>query len=272
MEHILQTEKNKLPRVLHKLSLCFNPFKRIQLKSTEITGLSNDMLEFEEKFNEDTIKIIELFLKKLGKPQQICLIAHNGLKFDFPLLKKAFDKHNKQLNQDLFLCDSLEIFQKSNELQNERLRNYKMKECKKQQLKNEITFDLNDSETGENLVLEDTDQNVESFVQCELERLVQEDQITDTPQTLSSSTSFQFKTPSSKEKLKSEFDEIYNFENSMKQRQILNESTPKRIYCEKTSFYKPPRKSAIEIEKNEVIFLSILCNFVQLHFFFLTEA
>ena len=44
------------------------------------------MLQNEEKFNENTFYLLTAFLNKLKKP--ICLIAHNGDKFDFPLLQQ----------------------------------------------------------------------------------------------------------------------------------------------------------------------------------------
>lgn len=37
-DSLISTVINQLPRVIHKISLCINPFKRIQTKSTEITG------------------------------------------------------------------------------------------------------------------------------------------------------------------------------------------------------------------------------------------
>lgn len=37
---ILNTERNDLPRVLNKLSICVNPAKQISFESTRITGWS----------------------------------------------------------------------------------------------------------------------------------------------------------------------------------------------------------------------------------------
>lgn len=37
-DHMLNSKKNELPRVLNKLTLCVNPMKLIQLRSTELTG------------------------------------------------------------------------------------------------------------------------------------------------------------------------------------------------------------------------------------------
>lgn len=37
-DSIMSTVINELPRVIHKISLCINPFKRIQTRASEITG------------------------------------------------------------------------------------------------------------------------------------------------------------------------------------------------------------------------------------------
>lgn len=106
-----------LPRVQHKLTLCFNPWKRISEKSTEITGLTNELLEHENKFDKNAMNLLESFLLQLQQP--VCLIAHNGDKFDFPLLKKQHDILGGNLQLDLKCCDSLPIFRKIDEM-NER--------------------------------------------------------------------------------------------------------------------------------------------------------
>lgn len=234
VEHFLQTDKNELPRVLHKLTLCFNPFKRISIKSTEITGLDNHMLEHERTFDEDSVKLVQLFLKKLGDGK-ICLIAHNGKKFDLPLLKKAFEKRSSKLNEDYLFCDSLEIFQKLHELHNERLANYRMKEFEKLDSKLEFSLGLSN--------LEDTDQNLQSFLESELGQLEEEEKS-------------EFKVPSTsnskKEEDTGEMKEFSNFGAAMRERQVLNETTPKRLQSEQTSNCEPPRKTVNVTEKSLV--------------------
>lgn len=110
-EHILNTKKTELPRVLHKLSLCINPSKMITLGSTDISGmrnfliklcddystfnflgLDNYMLEYENKFNTNVANIIIGFLQHLQQP--VCILAQNGDKFDFPILKKELQRLN----------------------------------------------------------------------------------------------------------------------------------------------------------------------------------
>lgn len=48
------------------------------------------MLEHESSFNQDAANILTNFLKHLRQP--VCLVAHNGYSFDFPVLKHAFSK------------------------------------------------------------------------------------------------------------------------------------------------------------------------------------
>lgn len=105
VEHFLM---GTAPRVLHKLTLCFNPSKRIDLKSSDITGLTNELLEYENKFDENAMTLLEKFLSQLQQP--VCLISHNGEKFDFPLLKKRFEVLKVSVPDTLKCCDSLKVF------------------------------------------------------------------------------------------------------------------------------------------------------------------
>lgn len=109
VDHLLSTFKEYVPRVLHKLTLCFNPYKRIQLEASEITGLTNELLEQDNKFDQNAMTMIECFINKLQQP--VCLIAHNGNKFDFPLFKKQYDLLNGHFPENLRCCDSLIVFQ-----------------------------------------------------------------------------------------------------------------------------------------------------------------
>lgn len=54
------------------------------------TGLSNEMLENESPFDENTAKCLNNFLNRMERP--ICLVAHNGYGFDFPILRYVYDK------------------------------------------------------------------------------------------------------------------------------------------------------------------------------------
>lgn len=112
VDHFLDP-KVKLPRVQAKLTLCFNPFKRISLQSSEITGLTNELLERENKFDKNAMNALECFLFQLQQP--VGLIAHNGTGFDFPLLKKRYDLLDGAFPSTIKCCDSLQVFKKLNE-------------------------------------------------------------------------------------------------------------------------------------------------------------
>jgi len=51
-----------------------------------ITGLDNFMLEEHKPFDQGLFSVLEGFLERLPPP--VCLLAHNGLRFDFPILAR----------------------------------------------------------------------------------------------------------------------------------------------------------------------------------------
>ncbi|XP_058834143.1 uncharacterized protein LOC131691625 [Topomyia yanbarensis] len=107
-QHILDTKHGDLPRVLHKQTLCLNPRRMIHPKASETTGLYNDLLEHEHKFNSKTAQLIVLFLERLQSPT--CLVAHNGNRFDFIILKKELEALDAKLPDDVYCVDSLPLF------------------------------------------------------------------------------------------------------------------------------------------------------------------
>ncbi|XP_050075065.1 uncharacterized protein LOC126562562 [Anopheles maculipalpis] len=108
-DHLVESN-TELPRVMHKLSLCFNPFRMITLGSSQATGLYNDLLEKEAKFDANAGEMVKLFLDRLQKP--ICLVAHNGNQFDFILLKQHLLRIGVPLPAELYCVDSLPAFRK----------------------------------------------------------------------------------------------------------------------------------------------------------------
>merc|ERR1712172_276017 len=93
------------PRVMNKLTLCFNPDKMILSEATFYSGLTNSMLEDQAKFDSDTGSLLTAWLKRLPGP--VCLVAHNGDKFDFDLLQKEIRGAGASLKSDLFCADTL---------------------------------------------------------------------------------------------------------------------------------------------------------------------
>lgn len=74
----------QLPRVLHKYTRLFYPRKLITPKVEEITGLSNALLYRLPGFSQMSAEAISLFLEL---PKPLAIVAHNGDRFDFPILK-----------------------------------------------------------------------------------------------------------------------------------------------------------------------------------------
>ncbi|KAG7171881.1 uncharacterized protein LOC121862338 [Homarus americanus] len=74
----------QLPRVLHKYTRLYYPRKLIMPAVEDITGLSNELLHRLPGFSEASAEAIRLFL---DLPQPLSLVAHNGNRYDFPLLK-----------------------------------------------------------------------------------------------------------------------------------------------------------------------------------------
>ncbi|XP_044759101.1 uncharacterized protein LOC123316883 isoform X2 [Coccinella septempunctata] len=104
------------PRVRNKLNLCLNPCKFISPDSTSITGLSNELLERQTPFSLDTVNTINDFLNLQQKP--ICLVAHNGNGFDYPILRAEIINAKGKISEDILCIDSLSYFKDLHEKQN----------------------------------------------------------------------------------------------------------------------------------------------------------
>ncbi|CAH0717992.1 unnamed protein product, partial [Brenthis ino] len=72
-KHLVATRNGLMPRVQNKITLCLNP-------------------------------------QKLILPGPVCLIAHNGLYYDFPILKSHLEKIGAKFSVDLLCSDSLYAF------------------------------------------------------------------------------------------------------------------------------------------------------------------
>lgn len=100
---VIVTPHGSLPPV-SKLSLVFNPGRPIDPEAVKLNGLSNDLLRHAPVFRQK-IETIVSFLKELPKP--VCLVAHNGNRFDFKILLAEFNDANMLLPDDLLCVDSL---------------------------------------------------------------------------------------------------------------------------------------------------------------------
>ncbi|XP_032782017.2 three-prime repair exonuclease 1 [Daphnia magna] len=106
----LHGQPKQVPRVTNRLNLCIYPSRLVDPEATNKTKLDNYNLEHQSKFDEDVFSVIFSFLNRLKKP--ICLIAHNGFRFDFPILRSEIAKLEKELPEEIFCADSLLIFRK----------------------------------------------------------------------------------------------------------------------------------------------------------------
>ncbi|XP_013772037.1 uncharacterized protein LOC106457189 [Limulus polyphemus] len=95
-------------RILNKLSLCVQPKTCVTPSAVAISGLCNVYLSTECYFEKGPAQQVKSFLEFL--PQPICLVAHNGHNFDFPLLKAELRKAGVSLPEFIFCVDTLTAF------------------------------------------------------------------------------------------------------------------------------------------------------------------
>ena len=113
------------PRVMNKLTVCLYPMATIRPEVSDITGLDNYNLSGQATFTAKTGKLLNSYLSHLPVP--ICLVAHNGDLYDFPLLKAEMDKARITLPPDTLCADSYvgikEIFRRREEAKTENVEN-----------------------------------------------------------------------------------------------------------------------------------------------------
>jgi DNA polymerase III epsilon subunit-like protein len=78
-----------------------------------VAGLNNDNLYQQKDFDQGTGEMLSMFLRRLEPP--VCLVAHNGGRFDYPLLRAELQStgcHNFYPNEkEPLLCiDTYEMF------------------------------------------------------------------------------------------------------------------------------------------------------------------
>ena len=93
-----------LPRIMNKLTMCVYPMAIIRPEVSEITGLDNYNLSGQATFDRETGELLNSFLARLTPP--LCLVAHNGNKYDFPLLKAELEKVGITLPCNTLCADS----------------------------------------------------------------------------------------------------------------------------------------------------------------------
>ncbi|CAB3379478.1 Hypothetical predicted protein [Cloeon dipterum] len=104
----LRAASPRLPRILHKLTMCVNPCSPVQPIASQVSGLDNFMLEGHPTFKTATCDTLGSFLQRLPPP--VCLVAHNGHRFDFPLLAKEFLYAKRAFPNNILCADTLPCF------------------------------------------------------------------------------------------------------------------------------------------------------------------
>ena len=92
------------PRILNKLTICVYPMATIVPLVSDLTGLDNYNLSGQSKFTKNTGNLVNNFLALLPSP--VCLVAHNGNAYDFPLLKAEMEKSGTMLNSEILCVDA----------------------------------------------------------------------------------------------------------------------------------------------------------------------
>uniref|UniRef100_UPI00358F45C8 three prime repair exonuclease 2-like isoform X2 n=1 Tax=Myxine glutinosa TaxID=7769 RepID=UPI00358F45C8 len=95
------------PRVLDKMTICIDPQKVVRDDAYRLTGLSNERLAENRRkgFDQHVIDMILAFLAR--QPTPVCLFAHNGFAFDYPMLKVEFFRLNTNLPPNIRCADTL---------------------------------------------------------------------------------------------------------------------------------------------------------------------
>lgn len=92
----------------NSIKLVFKPKQKIEKIASELTGLTAENLNKQESFNSKAADLFNIFLLRLSKP--VCILAHNGKRFDFPLFKFHLNQVQSELMPDLLYADTLQGF------------------------------------------------------------------------------------------------------------------------------------------------------------------
>ncbi|XP_065341159.1 three-prime repair exonuclease 1-like isoform X2 [Cloeon dipterum] len=104
----LRAASPRLPRILHKLTMCMNPCSPVHPIASQVSGLDNFMLEGHPTFKTATCDTLESFLQRLPPP--VCLVAHDGHRFYFSLLTREFLYAKRAFPNNILCADTLPCF------------------------------------------------------------------------------------------------------------------------------------------------------------------
>ena len=99
-----ENSETLLPRVMNKLTICVYPMATIMPEVSSLTGLDNYNLTGQDKFEKSTGDLLNAFLSRLPFP--VCLVAHNGNAYDFPLLRAELKKSGAEFGPNILCVNS----------------------------------------------------------------------------------------------------------------------------------------------------------------------
>ena len=73
-----------------------------------VAGIWTDEIFYQKDLDDDFVDLVQSFLNRHEQP--ICLVAHNGNKFDFPVFKSELQNISRDLHGDIFCADTLLMF------------------------------------------------------------------------------------------------------------------------------------------------------------------
>jgi DNA polymerase III alpha subunit (gram-positive type) len=118
----LAINRNFPERIRDKITICCSVQKQISPAVSRLTGITNEMISERCLFSKEGVEILLQFMKHLPAP--ICLLAHNGDKFDFKILQKAVEGMSGP--QNVFSIDTFPLFKEIDETKGIRNRSYKL--------------------------------------------------------------------------------------------------------------------------------------------------
>jgi len=106
-QSIVSCTSNCLPRIQDKLVIIVNPYADIDKTAAALSGLSNSAIQTSAKsrFCSKTALLLAQFLQR--QPGTVCLVAHNGDAFDFPILRSHLTNSRFPIFTQVYCSDSL---------------------------------------------------------------------------------------------------------------------------------------------------------------------
>lgn len=117
----LAIDRNFPERVRDKLVLCCSTHKKISPVVSQLTGITNEMVTKRCQFPKEGVSLLLAFMKVIPGP--ICLLAHNGDKFDFKILHETLESGRIYGPLNVYSIDTLPLFK---EMDGKKHKSYKL--------------------------------------------------------------------------------------------------------------------------------------------------